>query len=945
MQSHLDVRINGRSLTLENGFGLDIEERNPMFYQNEMNSWPVPVPLKRNRQLLGDIDNPHSDVSLKGLEQAPVSIIVEGMPFRSGYVNVQEGVEVTDALSVNVDNGKRSLEDLIGDMTCQDVPLKDRIQIGEKIGNVRVSVDYEYTVKVVYPEKKGTDEEVEHTATDHVEGEFEPQALGFSYPGICEVESEATQVARKRGEQAYKNGETVIEPQEAVSFINVTDAYPYKPYCNARIAYKHIGIKEDGTSSGELVSVEDRDLNAPEERYPYWMLDAKRPQSGICFYVRYFLDCLFTYLGVSYDLSALDAVEDLNHLCFFTTHCKYTTEIAHGSDETPFFHKVSTHDYTKPQGIIRGFNYEKGIAAVLVDWKTYAEDSFNQELFSDINNWLSSRGCGGELSIPWPETKQVQDFFYSKNGGEQKKIVVGVDDVQGINIDAKITRGEVSANILSMWATSDNFPEESVKTVLDSLEASFGIKFSYDYEQNKVTAYLMRDVFRSQAAPIDLLGNVLSITRVTEKVMGVRMRYSAESDSKEQRQNVKKGVKNYDTDYDYIDYRPDTLVTDLDYKQITEEKPVENLKTYIDLHTGNAYRWKASEDALESGEYKCSLFEVGTFKGVELGDCSERYQDFIKEFTSSFIPVPFNDVNYRMRDIYVAAGSSVASYTYQGDTYEISRINSESDMSHMLLSAYVDEEMEHEFVEQFINNALPSTYANLYLTERLKMRESYDPTKTDDGNSPLQHYDWGLSIALMQGGGTDGYMQIYDTNYDLLGNSRWRNVAGEYALTSDSMSPMGEVYDYNGDREGLGGGERFSLKISAVKPFLYYIDAGGACHITKDLTQEGKDVGDGQHVWLAPCYADEVSQQGEVTKKIRTRGLYETFMLEYAHFLLNRKTFKVRLQATVAQLDNIRSHWHSRWRIDGLTGWIGKVKYNIDVQTGINNAELEFFTL
>lgn len=943
MQSHLDVKINGRSLTLEDGFGLDIEERNPMFYQNEMNSWPVPVPLNRNRQLLGDIDNPKSDVSLKALEQAPVSIIVEGMPFKSGYVNVQEGVEVTDALSVNVDNGKRSLEDLIGDLQCQDVPLKDRIQIGEKIGNVRVSVDYEYTVKVVYPDKKGTDEEVEHTATDHVEGEFEPQALGFSYPGICEVESEATQVARKKGEQAYKNGETVIEPQETVSFINVTDAYPYKPYCNARIAYKHIGIKEDGTSSGELVSVEDTDLNAPEERYPYWMLDAKRPQSGICFYVRYFLDCLFTYLGVSYDLSALDAVEDLNHLCFFTTHCKYTTEIAHGSEETPFFHNVSAHDYTKPQGIILNIN-NKEKTAKIVKWNTYAEDRFNEDLFTDINNWLRSRGCGGELSIPWPETKQVQDFFYRKNGGEQRKIVVGADDVQGINIDAKITRGEVSANILSMWATSDNFPEESVKTVLDSLEASFGIKFNYDYEQNKVTAYLMRDVFRSQEAPIDLLGNVLSMTRVTEKVMGVRMRYSAESDSKEQRQNVKKGVKNYDTDYDYIDYRPDTLVTDLDYKQITEEKPVENLKTYIDLHTGNAYRWKASEDALESGEYKCSLFEVGTFKGVELGDCSERYEDFIKEFTSSFVPVPFNDVNYRMRDIYVAAGTSVASYTYQGDTYEISRINSESDMSHILLSAYIDEEMEHEFVEQFINNALPSTYANLYLTERLKMRESYDPTKTDDGNSPLQHYDWGLAIALMQGGGTDGYMQIYDTNYDLLGNSRWRNVAGEYALTSDSMSPMGVVYDYNGDRGGLGGGERFSLKISAVKPFLYYIDAGGACHITKDLTQEGKDVGDGQHVWLAPCYADETSQ-GEVTKKIRTRGLYETFMLEYTRFLLERKTFKVRLEASIAMLANITNHWHRRWRIDGMVGWIGKVKYNIDVQTGINNVELEFFTI
>lgn len=78
------------------------------------------------------------------------------------------------------------------------------------------------------------------------------------------------------------------------------------------------------------------------------------------------------------------------------------------------------------------------------------------------------------------------------------------------------------------------------------------------------------------------------------------------------------------------------------------------------------------------------------------------------------------------------------------------------------------------------------------------MVESYNPSKTEDGNSPLQSYDWGMAIAIMRGGGTDSTIQTYDHNYDSFGNARWRTLAGKYALTSDSMDQMGNGYDYNG---------------------------------------------------------------------------------------------------------------------------------------------------
>ena len=59
---------------------------------------------------------------------------------------------------------------------------------------------------------------------------------------------------------------------------NVSDPYPVKPYCNVRVCASDENIT-DGSSM-------------------YVILEARRPFSGVCFYVRYFLQCLFTYMNV-----------------------------------------------------------------------------------------------------------------------------------------------------------------------------------------------------------------------------------------------------------------------------------------------------------------------------------------------------------------------------------------------------------------------------------------------------------------------------------------------------------------------------------------------------------------------------------------------------------------------------------------------------------------------
>ena len=904
MNSHLAVKVNGHELALRPKQSISFEDQNPLFNDVEMFSYPFEMPFEKNRVLLKNVDDPNSDLRPIDFEHQPAIVYADGVPYRSGTTVIQEDETLESGLSMNLDAATQSFDDLIGDLKCTDVPVKDRIQIGEKIGHVHVEVKYKYEVKIKYEGKKG-DKEYRYDK-DTATGDFEPSVTAFSYPGICQVTG-SKQVAVKKTEKIYPKGEVVIVPKERddyanSTFINVTDAYGENSdhwgeggakYCNARVAYKHYGLNDDGTTSSDVVSLKDYQKisgDMYEDHYPYWVLDADRPASGICFYVLYFLDCLFAHLDVEFDKSALLDIEDFKHLCFFTTHARYDVEEVDGY---PVFTNIT-----------------------------------------DVNNWLTSRGCGGQLEFGEPEPKSIEEFKYKKNDGEWVTVKVGKDEVASITTEVlqkDITKFE--AKILSMWANSDNFPEESVKTVLDSLQNSFGIRFYYDYERHKVTAYLLRDVFRSQDAPVVFQGTVHEMHKVSEKITGFRMKYSAESTPKEQEQYIRKQKRDYDTDFDYTEYPEGRTVIDKTFEEIVDTISSTNTNVYVDQRTGNAYRIKINSEATSTSDMKPSLFEVAQFKGIEVGDCSAENEDFVKEYVSDFQPISFNDVNYQSR----VSGTSKKEYSFTdgSNTYVFKEIKSGGQP---MLVAFVDEDMEHEFVEQKINNPLSAVLVDLYLTEVLKMVESYDPSNTDEGESPLQDYDWGLAVAMMRGGGTDMTVQRYDTGYDGFSNDKWRTVAGEYALTTDTMDQMGNQFDYNGTMSGIGDGERFSLKITAYRSFRYrYVDGD------LKISTNPKEWSDPS--WLVPCDADIEDPQHRIQEKIRSRGLYDTFMSEFAHFLLNRKKYRIKVGVSIGQLADIPNHWRQRWRIGDKVGYINKVSYELSVDKALTEAEIEFYAL
>ena len=942
MNSKLTILADGKPLALKEDASISIELSNPLFNDIEMFSYPVKLPIEGNRHFLKNVDDVSSDIRPVSYEHTQMQIIAEGVPLASGASIIQEDEQLEDSLALNVDASTQSFADLISDLKCNEVPIpskyKDQLLIGEKIDDVSVSVNYKTEVEIKYQGKKGN-KKYGSVGDDYTtESTFSPQALGFSYPAQCKETGNLHEAVLLKT-YTYPNGNSVKIPDVQTSYINVSDAYPQKLFCNARVCYAHHDLNDDGTTSDKIVQYstqrkgedpnnKNREQEMYEDRGPIWVLDANRPQSGICFYMLFFLDCLFEYLGVQFDKSALENIGDMKRLCFFTTKCAYDTK--------PLYARSY---YTKEDEAVKaGLKQEGDVKEGFFQKQAHSEKDV-KNLFEDVNKWLDSRGCGGTLKLDNPKDKNVQEVKYRKvtykivekphngpfyNGGvfkdtevvtvvdDWETVTVGKNNVASITCKSTIKSAQMSASIFRMYANEKNFPDESVSDVIDSLEQQFGIKFHYDYEQKKVTAYLIRDVFRKQnPTPRDFHAQVLKMLPITEKITGVRAGYAAESEAKEQRDNVKNQVKDFNTDYDYIEYPKNSTVTSLTYKDIIHKVYNGQMNVFVDLQTGNKYRVKIDKNFTDASNMEPRLFEVAAMKGVEIGDCSTLNEDFIQEFKSSFVPVGMVDANYRMA-LSSSTGSTCASDNpkqpnevgKQYDGYEFGEVNSSYAKTQM--AALIDEDMEHEFVKQYVKNTMSSMVADFYVTEELCLRESYDPSSTDDGNSPLQSYDWGLSIAIMRGGGVDSTHESYEYNYDGFGNSKWRTKAGDYALTTDSIDPYGNEYDYN----GVDNEERFSLKPRA---------------------------------WVQPEWADAPLVVN--TPSVKNRGYVDVFLVDYIYFLLHRKKYYVKCLASVAQVADIQNHWKEWWNIDGKKCLIDKVNTTVSAKEGIGEVELEVFAI
>ena len=933
MHSHIAIIGSKGEMALEPDTSLSITEKNPMFNDVEMFSQQFKLPFDKNRRYVENIEARDSTMRPVDMEGERLQLVIDGIPMRTTVMKVGDDVVLEDSIDVNLDATNRTFKDMIADLKCRDVKVDDDILIGEKIGDVDVDINYQTVwrqrIQVTRPSPGDPYDPSEQWTNSigvaeiaekpqHITGTFQPPVLGFSYPAKCRTKPDGIEALHGNDQtrpEVTIEGHTIIQPDIDESYINTIKPYPLARYCNSRVCYSHHDRKVAGTEAGQTVyetsdALVPNGAAEPDNGYnfgPYWVLPAERPASGICFYVAYFLECLFKTLGVAYDMTALTNISDFNYLTFFTTACRYTTE-----------------------------NTELKLNSI-----------------EDVNRWLSSRGCGGKMEIETGDISSeiLLNTIDMRSDDYHKYLELAADKVDWcdttvtlynepyepsyrINLfnndgsvgplvtfdewpcpyssegwryfldrtysTARVSRCEVTAYVQRMYASADNLPDVQISEVIESLENSFGVRFCYDAEKNKVTVRLLRDMFRDQQKPIRLGGTVTQMFKKSEKILGIRMGYSAESDPDEQHDNIRDKKRDYDTVYDYIDYPAQrTLLSP--YRDVLKLIDIGNMNCYVDTATGNAYRIKIDSEAKTTAEMKPSVFEVGGLHSVTFGDCSKENEDYVREFKSGFEPIITNNLKL--------------------DT-----------LGNILIVPFVDEDMEHEFIPFTVQNVFVVSRGEVYANYKMELAENYDPSGSDDGQSPLMSHDWGLTIGILRPGTEGSEAYNYDENYDFFGNSRWSLTSDEYCISSDSFDVFGRFL-------GNNPAGSFSLKPAAYKPFRYYYDTGGNIHISTN-PKEWDDP-----KWLVPCIDDVRNHDGTIASRILSRGMADTWMPEFFHFLLHRQRYEVKMLCTAAELADIPNHWLRRFEIDGKVGWINTVEYSVDMESGVGEATIDFFSM
>lgn len=284
----LALQIDGKWAVLDEDVSVSIEDNSPVWGDGNSFSLPFSLSVEANRHILGNSDQITGQSVYEALDGRRAVLYTLGIPVYYGKIKMDDEVEIADGyVDVTLVSGNLTFDEMIDGMNCQDVELKDEIVIGERV------VDY----------------------NTHFYGYGGKDRPEFRIPGYF-----PTAFMRMQN-----NG---------ISTINVSAPYPDAKYCNIRICYQKPEQNGEGEDESIGTSGDDPDLRAEylipkiykvtDEKYGrYVVLEADRPMSAPCFFVLYFLDCLFTKIGYDFSNKGISYIEDMNRLIFCNTKCSF----------------------------------------------------------------------------------------------------------------------------------------------------------------------------------------------------------------------------------------------------------------------------------------------------------------------------------------------------------------------------------------------------------------------------------------------------------------------------------------------------------------------------------------------------------------------------------------------------------------------------------------------
>ncbi len=636
---------------------------------------------------------------------------------------------------------------------------------------------------------------------------------------------------------------------EEIDCIN-TD-FPYDdahPYCNVALCYQRYGyIKKQKDGS------EEEDYSGePEAQRGYDVMPANRVNSAPNFFVIYWIHSLMKHLGIYIEEDQMMDVEDLRRLFFVNTNCAYkepdklrtgTVDASLGKYQfmkngrdanrlVPEYYgkrteRSSVYTYRREDNIDKE---ESKFSATI----KLAEPQYNHDLLDE-----SEIPSIKDLKVSIQNIEEWDDMHrqqYERDNSYLHGAIATSECFPNVDISTVID------------AIESGF---GVRLLFDKSYHRVRIVLLRNIFRNKDVQPIACDIIQPD---VKVENSIRGFRMTYGNIDDIAFYYKGFSDKLPHKKPY------FIDDSDKHDYSHWNL--NADYRSLIKKVSAFDKTCYVTPNTGNAHVIKVDKDAKRYEELRPSLFGCADFMDAEDGDCTGE-EETIETINVGFTPAIMNDVNYenerdktdedhqlfalfldetmRPRRPVLNDGVDENDPTAEYDVYDglyakVKNSNGEdtdeyvnakmmdngivkpgefsvrSDMYASLTDLrvtlvcdigrwqWVDsgESVSYELVN--VPVYWPITFdMNGYINEgyRLYLQDNYEPN--DEGVSPVETHDWGLTLGILRGSGSDMQVQYSYDQDDGEGNDTWERVSGS-SVTShpDTCDNYGNEWDYDG---------------------------------------------------------------------------------------------------------------------------------------------------
>lgn len=849
---------------LEEDISITITDTNEIFASGDVWSYSFRLNVHANSHIFGTAGDIHGSLLHDQINHRRTRLWVEGTPMYLGYLKLDDEAEVDKDGNVDVsfESGQKTFDDMIDGAKANQVPMIGKVRFGVALWRKRIlnfglhlEANPKFSDGVPHPSPLPAIGDADDWGKDYVQ--FVVDGDNAETPA-----QEYPRMVFPKGTFWHRH----VDGQEIpINCLNTDSPYsenengtPINPYCNVALCYQRYGYHKKDQYGNEY-----DDYNAePEAERGYEVMPADRVNSAPNFFVLYWIRALMKHLGIYIEENQMMDVEDLRRLFFVNTKCAYKEP-----------------KYMRPN-IEQGFGEYRFIKGQ----RLIAEQFDPERTISAENSKLENTG----YTISGPNYPPIEDE------ADREAVIRQTPRIEGIQIivrsalpwsDRVIEEYEDNNCLLhDAYATSDCFPDVDISEVISAIENGFGVRFLFSDNFQRVRIVLLKNVFKNEDRQ-DIQCDIIEETKMENNIRGFRMTFGNTEDT----QFYYKGFADklphkkelWPDDSDTHDYSKWDL--NAEYSDIINKVSAFNKTCYVTPVNGNAYGVKIDKDAKRYEELHPSLFEFAGFMDAEDGDCTGE-EETIEEINVGFTPAIMNDLNMEAERkaqtdedrkqqfaLFVDAEMQPRRPDLQdGNDYNKSETYYSVDEMYKKFGAegtsgsrtagdgfvapgrfaiasdlYATQENLTTGFTRFINGALqPDGTRNIYgvtwnVTDmgvkgyinegyRLYLQDNYKPN--DDGIPPIETKDWGLTLGIMRGSGSDAYVDYDPDPDDGQGNDTWEIVPGSSTTSHpDTCDSYGNEWDYDGQHViSSAAGARAELPIMFPESnAAFYVEENG----------------------------------------------------------------------------------------------------------------------